>query len=117
MLNICCNQCGRYQQPIVDLFDRLQVKEHILICSLVQHGLITFSHMLFEGSTDSCAQSWIPVHGFSNIGPIRYVSILVMGSDVEVRWIAADITIVESITTYPYGAFLEVKYYLESIRS
>lgn len=117
MLKICCNKCGRYQGSFIDFFDVLEVKEHILICSLIQHDLLTFEDFGFQGSTDSCAQSWIPVNKFSRTASTRYVNILIMKPDVEVRWTTADGTVAASVTTYLYGAFLEIKYYLESIRS
>lgn len=117
MLKICCNKCSRYNKPFLEFFDRLEVKEHILLCSLIQHGLLTFDDLGFQGSTDSCAQSWLPVvNKFSDTDPVRYVNILVMESDIEIRWIAADGRLLSSCTTQPYGAFLEIKYFLEALQ-
>lgn len=125
MIYIRCKRCGHQQgyftpdDPLQHV-DMLVIKEHLLVCDLVQHGLTNFSQVEPQDPLgQESLQVRFPID--SEAVPVTsvpwWIYITTSSNQMIAQWVARDTATVTRTCSAPtgYGVFREINRYLGSI--
>lgn len=125
MAYIYCRRCSHKQGyfssvGLLERVDLLVIKEHLLICDLVQHGLISFDQVEPQDPAhQECLQVRFPINPDVPM-PIHapwWIYITTSFDRIIAQWVSKDATVATRTCSAPtgYGVFREINRYLGSI--